>query len=244
MSRFYVRPEAVKDGRIYIEKDESHHIIDVMRLCEGDPVTVFDGTGKEYKGKIASAENKKVVIDVSETKTAVRKRPVSISLAQAIPKKDKMDLIVQKATELGADEILPVESARTIVRPKGERRQHKIERWQKKVVEASKQCGRTELPKVGDITRFGEIVKSISKYELAIMPCLTEKAVSLKSALKNTNRPKSIIAIIGPEGGFTEEEIQAAAANGAVPVSLGDLTLRSDTAAIAILSILNHRYAT
>lgn len=244
MSRFYVRPEAVKDGRIYIEKEESHHIIDVMRLREGDMVTVFDGTGKEYKGNISSAENKRVIIDVSETKAAGRKRPVSVSLAQAIPKKDKMDLIVQKATELGVDAILPVESARTIVRPKGERRQHKIERWQKKAVEASKQCGRTELPNIRDIARFSDVVRLISEYDLAIMLCLAERAAPFKSVLKKANRPKSILAIVGPEGGFTEDEIVAAAASGAVLISLGSLTLRSDTAAIAALSILNHEYAT
>ncbi len=240
MSKFYVSPESVKGEKIYVKKEESHHIIDVMRLQNGDSVTVFDGTGKVYEGTIASTEGRRVVINVSKIKAADRKRTVNISLAQAIPKKDKMDLIIQKATELGVDEILPVESARTIVRSKGERRQHKIERWQKIVVEASKQCGRTELPKVREIVRFDAILDYIPKCDLAIMPSLSKKSISLKSALKNAGRPKKVLAIIGPEGGFSEDEIAGACEKGAVLVSLGNLILRSDTAAIATLSIINY----
>lgn len=240
MSRFYIRPDSLKNGKIYVGKEESHHIIDVMRLREGDSTTVFDGTGKEYEGKISSIENKRVIIDVSKIKIVDKKRPVSISLAQAIPKKDKMHLIVQKATELGANEILPVESSRTVVKSKGERRRHKIERWQKIAVEASKQCGRTELPKVRDITHFDAILDCITKYDLTIMPCLSQKSISLKSALNNINRPDNVLVIIGPEGGFSENEIEKASEKGAVLTALGDLILRSDTAAIATLSILNH----
>ncbi len=250
MSRFYVSPESVKGEKIYVEKEESHHIVDVMRLREGDAVTVFDGTGKEYRGTIASTENKRVIIDVTDVNSVSKKQTVSISLAQAIPKKDKMDLIIQKATELGVEEILPVESARTVVKPKGERRQRKIERWQKIVVEASKQCGRTELPKVREIVRFDAILDYIPKCDLVIMPSLSKKAISLKSVLppkadqpqaeENVTKPKKILVIIGPEGGFSEDEIARAAEKGAVLVSLGNLTLRSDTAAIATLSIINY----
>lgn len=243
MSRFYVRPERVKGSRIYVDKEESHHIIDVMRLREGDSITAFDGTGKEYAGTIHSIKDKEVIIDVSKINIADKRRSVSIALAQSIPKKDKMDLIVQKATELGIDEIFPVESSRTVVRPRDERKRHKIERWQKIAVEASKQCGRTELPKIRDIVRFDAVLDFISKYDLAIMPCLSERAVAFKEALKNLNRPEKILVIIGPEGGFSKEEIASAGAKGSVLVSLGNLVLKSDTAAIAALSILNHEFA-
>ena len=174
MSRFYVKPEFVKGEKIYIEKEESHHIIDVMRLREGDSVTVFDGTGKAYEGTIASTENKRVVINVSLVRIADKDRTVSISLAQAIPKKDKMDLIVQKATELGVNEILPFESERTVVRSKGERGRHKLERWNRIAVEASKQCGRNELPDVKGALSFEAILDRLPKYDLAIMPCLSK----------------------------------------------------------------------
>jgi len=240
MSRFYVNPASVLGKKIYAEGEVGHHIIDVMRLGEGDSVTVFDGTGKEYKGTIASTGNKRVVIDILEINTTEKDSIVNISLAQAIPKKDKMDMIIQKATELGAVEILPFESSRTIVRARGERRQRKIERWRKIALEASKQCGRAELPKVADVVRFEAVLGLLPEYDLAVMPCLSGESIPLKSALRNVNKPKKVLAIIGPEGGFTEDEIEKAGGKGAVLVSLGGLVLRSDTAAIATLSILNH----
>lgn len=242
MSRFYVKPESVKDKKIYVTGEESHHIIDVMRLGEGNLVTVFDGTGKEYEGKIASIANKRVSIDISKIKVADKKRLLSISLAQAMPKRDKMDLIVQKATELGVEEILPIESLRTVVKSKKDRRQSKIERWQKIAIEASKQCGRTELPKIQNITSFNSLLDSMAKYDYTIMPCLSVGVITLKSALKGRNKQARVLVIIGPEGGFSEEEINRAREKGATLVTLGNLVLKSDTAAIAAVSILNHEY--
>lgn len=243
MSRFYVSPDSVKDdGKIYVGRAESHHIIDVMRLREGDSVTVFDGTGKQYEGKISSVVNKRVVIDVSKTKFVNKKWSVSISLAQAIPKKDKMDLIIQKATELGVDEIFPVESSRTVVKSEKDKRYHKLDRWNKIAIEASKQCGRTELPKIRGTTRFDDLLNLFTNYDLTIMPCLSERSVTLESALKNAKRSAKVLIIIGPEGDFSKDEIDQAEEKGAILVSLGDLILRSDTAAIATLSILNYEY--
>lgn len=239
MSRFYVSPESVKGSKIYVGREESHHIIDVMRLKQGDPITVFNGTGKEYEGKIYSIKDKRVIVDVSKTKIVDKKRSIKFSLAQSIPKKEKMDLIIQKATELGVDEIYPIESSRTIVKTKG-KRQHKIERWQKIAIEASKQCGRIELPRVREVTNLHNILEDITRYDLAIMPCLSEKSISFKSALRNINRPDKILVIIGPEGGFTFDEIKRASNKGAVLVSLGNLVLKSDTAAITTFSILNY----
>jgi len=242
MSRFYVSPESVKDKKIYVEKKESHHIIDVMRLQEGDSVTAFDGAGKEYEGRIAAIKNKKVIIDIFRAKTVDKKLPVSVSIAQAMPKKGKMDLIIQKVTELGVDEIFPVESSRTVVKTKTERSRHKIERWQKIAIEASKQCGRTELPKVQDITYFDEMLACMDRYDLTIMPCLSEGTITLKSALKDIKRPNKVLVIIGPEGDFSKEEIKKASEKGAVLVTLGELILKSDTAAIATISVLNHEF--
>lgn len=242
MSRFYVNPDSVKDRKIYIEREESHHIIDVMRLRKGDLVTVFDGSGKEYEGELSSIENGRVIINIAKIKIANKKRLVNISLAQAIPKKDTMDLIVQKATELGVDEIFPIESARTVVKFSDDRKQRKIERWNKIAIEASKQCGRTELPKIKDIICFDTVLDFMTQYDLTIMPCLSEKTVVLKSALKKISKPSKILAIIGPEGDFSKKEIDRASEKGAILVSLGNLILKSDTAAIDTIAILNYEY--
>jgi len=241
MSRFYAPPASVRGKKIYVSGEEAHHITEVMRLGCGDPVTVFDGTGAEYDGVIASSGRKKVVIDVLDARPAGgEKRTAGLSLAQAVPKKDKMDLIAREATELGAEEIIPFESARTVARIKGERRRRRPERWRRIAVEASKQCGRSELPRISEIKDFAGILRLIPEYDIAIMPCLSKKAVLLKSALRGIRRPKKTLAIIGPEGGFTEDEVTTAERKGAVLVSLGPLTLKSDTAAVVTLSILNN----
>jgi len=242
MSRFYVSPDSVKDRKIYVEKEESHHIIDVMRLRKGDSVTVFDGTGKEYDGELSSIKNGRVIIEVWKVKMVDRKHLVNISLAQSIPKKDAMDLIVQKATELGVNEIFPIESERTVIKFSDDGKRHKIERWNKIAVESSKQCGRTELPKIKDIISFGTLLDFMAKYDLTIMPCLSEKTVSLKSALKKISKPSKILVIIGPEGDFSKEEINKASEKGAILVSLGNLILKCDTAAIDTIAILNYEY--
>jgi 16S rRNA (uracil1498-N3)-methyltransferase len=242
MSRFYVEPSSVKENKIYIGKQESHHIVDVMKLRKGDSVIVFDGTGKEYEGNISLIANKAVVVDIARVTNVDKKRPVYISLAQAIPKKDKMDLIIQKASELGVDTIFPFESSRTVVKSKGERRRHKVERWQKIAIGASKQCGRTDLAKVQEITYFETILDWMPRYDLAIMPCVSEKSTLLKDVLNNKNEPNKVLIVIGPEGGFSKGEIGRAKERGAFLVTLGDLVLRSDTAAVATLSILNYEY--
>ena len=242
MGRFYVSPDSIKGGKIHVGQKESHHIIDVMRLAGGDSVTVFDGSGKEYQGKIDSIKNKSVVINIKNVRTVEKKQSTSITLAQSIPKKDKMDLIVQKATELGVDEIIPVESSRTIVRTGRRKKGHKIDRWRKIIVEASKQCGRNELPRIKDVIYFDKLLNSAVNYNLVIMPCLSDRCVNLKFALSKTNKPDKVLAIIGPEGGFTEDEIDRASKKGVVLVSLGQSVLKSETAAITILSILNYEY--
>lgn len=243
MSRFYVSPESVKGEKIYVNKGESHHIIDVMRLEEGDPVTVFDGTGKEYSGRIESVKNKCVAIAVDKVDALAEKSQVEISLAQAMPKKDKMDFIVQKATELGVKEIIPLESERTIVRPAKDRIAYKTDRWRKIAVGAAKQCGRSDLPGISQMRRFGDLLKDFKRYDGVIMPCLSKKSVPLKSALNHLKSPKKILLMIGPEGDFTPTEIAAAEENGALLVSLGELVLKSDTAAIATLAMLNYAFS-
>jgi len=244
MSRFYVPPDAVKGGKIYAGKEESHHIIDVMRLREGDSVTVFDGTGKEYSGIIESVKNKSVVIAVDKIAAAAAKSPVEISLAQAMPKKDKMDYIVQKATELGVREIIPIESERTIVRAAKDKAAYKTDRWRKIAIEAAKQCGRNDLPDLKEIRSVIDLLKDFRRYDGIIMPCLSKKTVPLKSALGRLKDPKRLLLMIGPEGDFTPGEIAAAEANGALLVSLGRLVLKSDTAAIAALAVLNYALIT
>ena len=240
MSRFFVTPDSVKNGKIYAGKEESHHIADIMRLKEGDEVTVFDGSGKEYTGRIESIRNKNVIIGVDKVAVTTPKSSAEISLAQTLIKKDKIDYIVEKATELGVSEIIPIETKRAVVRPGESRKEHKLERWHKIAIEAAKQCGRTDLPCIKEIRQFEDLLKDFCKYDGVIMPCLTEKTISLKDAVSRLKDSKKILLMIGPEGDFTPAEIARAEENGALLVSLGGLVLRSDTAAVATLAMLNY----
>lgn len=238
MSRFYVPPECVSGGKIIIRGDELHHARDVMRLAADDEITVFDGTGKEYRGIIREIDKGQMVIAIEET---LERKTVGcgLTLIQALPKFDKMDLIVEKATELGVERIMPVVTERTIVRPDTKKESLKVERWRKIALIAAKQCGRSTMPEVSGITGFEASLKALDDTEVKIMPCLYGGTKALKEVLRG-RKVKSAAVFIGPEGDFTKREVKEAKAIGAIPVSLGNEVLRSETAAICTLSVLNY----
>lgn len=238
MSRFYVPPECVAGGKIMIRGGELHHARDVMRLAAGDAIVVFDGTGKEYHGIIQKIDKGQMTVTIK--KTAERKSEgCRLILIQALPRSDKMDLIVEKATELGVERIIPVTTERTVVRPDTKKENLKVERWRKIALIAAKQCGRTTIPEVMPITGFEDSLKALNDSEIKIMPCLYDDAKALKEVLRG-RKVGSAVIFIGPEGDFTKKEVEAAKAIGAIPVSFGREILRSETAAICALSILNY----
>ncbi|MDD5072483.1 MAG: 16S rRNA (uracil(1498)-N(3))-methyltransferase [Candidatus Omnitrophica bacterium] len=238
MSRFYVPPECVAGGKIIIRGDELHHARDVMRLAAGDGIAVFDGTGKEYHGVILDVDKEQMTVAVE--KTVERKdEGCRLILVQALPKSDKMDLIIEKATELGAAKIIPVTTGRTVVRSDAKKENSKTERWRKIALVAAKQCGRTTIPEVMPVTGFGDALKILNDAEIKIIPCLSGNTKALKEVLGG-RKVRSAAVLIGPEGDFTDKEINDAKTAGAVPVSLGPEVLRSETAAICALSVLNY----
>lgn len=238
MSRFYAPPESVFGEKIILRGREAHHAKDVMRLKAGDGITVFDGTGKEYSGVIDKVLKEEIIIKISKTSEG-KPDDRRLALVQAIPKLNKMDAIVEKATELGVERIMPVITARTIVQADKSKAGLKAARWRKIAVTASKQCGRMTVPEIDDIMRFEDCLPFITGYEIAVIPCLCEGTESIRTVLKGSGA-KSAVAFIGPEGDFTEAEVKSARANGVIPVSLGREVLRSDTAAVAVLSVLNY----
>lgn len=238
MTRFYVPRDSILKGIIHIRGHEAHHAKDVMRLKVGDEIVVFDGSGYEYVGVIDGMDRKDIIAKINKT---IKKQvdTFKLALAQAIPKLNKMDLIVEKSTELGVGRIIPIITARTVVEIDAVREEEKIGRWKRLAVEASKQCGRITIPEIDEIGSFEDSLSHIKDYELAIIPCLHRSTEKLKGVLKS-KVAKSVILFIGPEGDFTEDEIKAARSMGAKPVSLGKEVLRSETAAITALSVLNY----
>jgi len=239
MSRFYVKPEDVKGDLINVSREEAHHIVDVMRLSSGDAIVAFDGTGREYSGKIIDVSKNGLRIKIESKNEVKTKKKVSITLVQSLPKGGKMDLIVEKAAELGVDDIIPLVTERTIVHLDEERRAKKRQHWQTIAVSASKQCGRTRIPKIHPVLKFKDALAEVKKYDLALMACLSKSSKPLKECISRS-KAKRVLAMIGPEGDFSPEEIKLAKSAGVKLVSFGRLVLRVDTAAIFMLSVVNY----
>jgi len=240
MSRFFAPKEGIKGDEIFIGGQEARHIYSVMRLSVNDKVVVFDGTGNEYVGFIKTSDSKAVVVKIIETRIPHIKNFPDVTLVQAIPKKEKMAHIVEKATELGVKEIWPIISERTVVMLDSSRAGLKVQRWQRIATAASKQCGRLDIPDVRPVTEFAEILDKISDFDLALFACLSDDSMKLKDALAGYERG-TIVVFIGPEGDFSPVEIEEAwRHSNCKTISLGKNVLKSDTAGLYVLSCLNY----
>ena len=242
MSRFYIPKEAVKGETIVITGPEAHHIIDVMRLKRLDKVVAFDGTGAEFIGFIKDVKKKAVLMKVVETRLPPRISKSKITLIQSIPKKDKMDYVVEKATELGVHSIMPIVTARTIVRWSCEKKALAVDRWRRIAKEASKQCGRADIADIQEIRDYDYIIRSFTDYDIVLIATLAGDTLQLKDALKDFKGGR-IAVLIGPEGDFTHDEVAMAREAFFKPVTLGSRVLKSDTAALAALAVLNYEFA-
>lgn len=237
MKRYYCpNPEI---GRL--SPEESHHCITVMRQKEGDYCSVFDGKGLEYKVKITSTDKKIVSFDKVSQNRSTRTEDV-ICLAQALTKAKSMDLIIQKATELGVTEIIPLQSDRSIAQVDSESADSKTEKWRQIAIDAAKQSGQNWIPAVLAPMKPKAFVESLPRTSIKIIGSLQSEARPLKKILQEhiaaATGPRKIVLMIGPEGDFTPAEIGEARAAGFLPVSLGPTVLRSETAAIYTLSAI------
>jgi 16S rRNA (uracil1498-N3)-methyltransferase len=208
-------------------------------------VVVFDGLGDEAVAGLIEVTKKRVFLKIGERVTTQKPR-CAITLAQAVPKGKNMDLVIQKAVELGASAIFPLLSERTVVRLEGEAdAERKQERWQSIALEACKQCGQNWMPQVGLPCTMKEFFSNFSALDPVLIASLQPSSLQIKEALALVKQqigsfPESIIVMIGPEGDFTPEETSQALALGAIPITLGPIILRTETAAIYCLSVLGH----
>ena len=246
MHRFYIAPPAWNPAALQLDETEVHHALSVLRLKAGDRVVVFDGRGQEATAEIAAGGTKKSlplrVVHTAKTPPL----PCRIVLAQAVPKGKNMDLIIQKATELGAAEIAPLLSERTVVRveDEGGEAEAKREKWQTVAIEAAKQCGQNWLPTVGVAKSPKEFLAERAKdFDLLWIASLQPDAKHPRAWLAEFPAgapPKSALVLVGPEGDFTPAEIAMAKAAGCRPITLGPIVLRTETAAIYCLSVLSY----
>ncbi|NLO88728.1 MAG: 16S rRNA (uracil(1498)-N(3))-methyltransferase [Clostridia bacterium] len=242
MNRFFVNPEQIVGTRVVITDGDAHHIINVLRLKLGSRIALSDGDNYEYEGIIDQLKKDSVVIKIDSMRRSQAEPPVDIILAQGITKKmDKFELVVQKATELGAVRIVPLVTERTVVELAVEKGEKRRDRWQRIALEAAKQSQRARIPKVDTPTDMDSFLKSIPRDILCIIPWEGERAMGIKEVLNLEREKRDIreaVLIIGPEGGFSQEEVERARKAGAVPASLGPRILRSETAGIVALGIL------
>ena len=237
-SRVYCPSKDISVNKITLfDKKQIHHLVTVMRHRKGDSIFVFDGESKEYECKIDSTAKDRVALTILGVRNMPLSQTPGISLACAIPKRVKMDYIIEKATELGVQRIIPLKTERTIVELSPERLEKKFIRWQGIIKEASKQSARIKLPCLSPVSSFNNAVREAKEYDLAIIPHLGAGNKCIKDVISNF-KGKSIIVFIGPEGDFSAAEIKKAKENGCIAVSLGEFILKVDTAAIAAVSFL------
>lgn len=239
MSRFFVTSDAVGSSTITItDRDDIHHMNKVLRLRPGDEVDISDQTEWEYRCGIESIDKDQTVLRILDKQKFTAEPETRVTLYQGIPKGSKMETIVQKTVELGIDTIVPVFMDRTVVVDKGGYGR-KVERLSKIAAEAVKQCRRGVIPIVADAIRTKDMLAELSSFDTVLFPYENEKGTTMKDVLRGLSGDvRSIAVIIGPEGGFSEEEAEAIVEAGGLSVSLGKTTLRTETAGMAALAMI------
>jgi len=238
MPRFYVPCPRIENGMMRITGEEVRHIRKVLRLKEGDRISVFDGSTKEYEGPILKGGLSSILVRIENISSSLRESPLEITLAQSLLKGEKMDHIVQKATELGAREIIPFLSSRSIPLLDRSKTLRRHQRWERISVEASKQCGRGMPPGIALIQDYSVMIQSAPGNALRLI--LWEREGRRLKEILESSEEKGIFFVIGPEGGLSEEEMAYARERGFIPVTLGKRILRSETASLCFLSILQY----
>ena len=242
MPRFFLLSEKAENGFFEIRGDDARHISFSLRMRQGEMLTVCDGDGTDYECKIVFMDGETVRLEVVSSHRTVTEPPLEICLYQSVPKGDKFEYIVQKAVELGVSRIVPVYSSRCIVKPDPKSEEKKTARLSRIAHEAAKQCGRGRIPTVMPYMTYAQAVRSCG--ENAFICYENEKSFSLKSYL-HTLSEKNASALsffVGPEGGYSEQEVALAAENGIPAVELGPRILRSETASGFVLSSLTYEF--
>lgn len=243
MFQFFVRPEQITGNKIYIEGQDVNHIKNVLRMKTGEEIAVSNGSdGREYRCIIAEIGQEQVICDLCFIREDAVELPSRVYLFQGLPKGDKMELIIQKAVELGVYEIIPMETKRAVVKLDDKKAKSKIARWQGIAEAAAKQSKRLVIPKVHEVMKFKEALAYAGELDVRLMPY--ELATGMKKTrevFESLEKGQSIGILIGPEGGFDEGEVEAAMEAGITPLTLGKRILRTETAGFTTLALIMYQ---
>ncbi|HLI94495.1 MAG TPA: 16S rRNA (uracil(1498)-N(3))-methyltransferase [Candidatus Baltobacteraceae bacterium] len=237
MSRFFVQGIHQSGDVVTLGGSDAHKIVSVLRMHDGEAIEVIDSAAQRFSATV-TMDGRSVHANLGERLPAAANARHTITVAQGVPKGQKMDFVVEKLTELGAARIVPLESERTVVTDVSA---NKVERWRRLAKTAAQQCGRDTIPEITQPKRFADLCETFANYDLVLLPWeladrapLRERLPALLAATKN------MLILIGPEGGFSHAEAEAAECAGAQLISLGSRILRTETAALVVLSILNY----
>ena len=239
MHHFFVTPQQISGDKIRIEGGDVNHMKNVLRMKTGEELTIGDGDGWLYLCVVESYEEDMAVLKILEKKKDESELPSKIYLFQGLPKQDKMELIVQKAVELGVYQVIPVATKRAVVKLDAKKAKKKVERWQQIAVSAAKQAGRGIIPAVGEVCTYAQALKYAEELDVVLIPYELAEGMKETKAILDQVKPGMRVGIfIGPEGGFDVEEVEAAMTEGIHPITLGRRILRTETAGMTMLSIL------
>jgi len=234
--RLYTACPLVPGGRIELEAGPAHHAATVLRLRAGESIRLFDGSGTECAGRIARTTRQSIIVDIECCLAVNRESPLRITLAQGISRPERMDYTLQKAVELGVSAIIPLLTQRTAIKLDSGRAARRLDHWQKVIVAACEQCGRNQLPLLLPVASLADwLAEGGDGVKLLLR-------AGVKASLADAPRASEVTLLIGPEGGLAEAEVAAAERSGYLPVALGPRILRTETAALAAIALLQGIY--
>jgi len=240
MRRFFIDPAEISKDKPVIDGQEAHHITAVFRLKPDDQIILVDGSGFEYKARIINAGKHQVVVCVLEKYAALTESPIKISVGQGYLKDKKMDMLIRHLTEIGITQWAPMLTEYSVPQPDKKRNDPRIQRWEVIAREAVKQCGRTLTPEIISPISFDEAISHSVDMDLKIIFYENENRPFIQTMPKSDSRPSDIMALFGPEGGFSEKEVELARRAGFVTASLGPRIMRAETASIAACTLIQH----
>ena len=240
MYQFFVKPEQIVDKRICIIGKDVNHIKNVLRMKVGEELAISNGVdGKEYRCAIKEFQEEQIELELLFIKEDAMELPCKVYLFQGLPKADKMELIIQKCVELGVTEVIPVATKRAVVKLDEKKKKQKVQRWQGISEAAAKQSKRGIIPQVHEVLTFSQALEYAKNMDVKMIPYeLAEGMQATKELIAGIQEGQSVAVFIGPEGGFDENEVEAARELGITPVSLGKRILRTETAGMTVLAFM------
>jgi 16S rRNA (uracil1498-N3)-methyltransferase len=243
MNRFFVSKDSFHGDKVLLGKDHAHQIRSVLRMSAGDCIVILDNQGSEYDVVLTSVRSNEVVGEVTQKRQAAGEPGVQITLFQSILTRDKFEFVLQKCTEVGVTSFVPIITERSLVRETAIKPE-KLDRWQRIITEAAEQSHRGRIPDLSPPVSFEKAMQELSSFEKCLIACeKQDKSIRVALQTSDKNIPGTVAILVGPEGGWTLQEVVAAKESGAIPITLGPRILRTETAAIVASALILYELA-